>query len=196
VSVTGESTPALDVQFIPSDAPVLELEARNTDDGVLVSWSTAESFAAFNLYRVGPRGTSVGDRLNERPLPAAARSYLDLSTGSETRRYRLEAVNAAGHRMVFGPVEIVPENDTARLSLACYPQPARTAVTVEFTANDEPAALSVYDLAGRLVERRELGALAGRSSLTLDVADYDGGVYLLSLEVGAERLTRRLVVSR
>lgn len=196
VSVTGESTPALDVQFIPSDAPVLELQARNTDDGVLLSWSTAEDFAAFNLYRVGPRGTSVGDRLNERPLPAAARSFLDLSPGCEPRRYRLETVDAAGHRMVFGPVEIVPESDASRLSLACYPQPARTAVTVEFTADDEPAVLNVYDLAGRLVLRRELGTVTGRSSLTLNVADYDAGVYLLSLEAGERRLTRCLVVSR
>jgi hypothetical protein len=50
---------------------------------------------------------------------------------------------------------------------------------------------SLYDLTGRLVDRR---SSTGSTSFTYDNSEYDGGVYFLVLEAGGERIVRRAIL--
>lgn len=198
VEVTGRDTPPLDIRFGQgSSEQSLDFSGSAIAEGNLLRWSAATDFAAYNVYLVGPRGTEVGRRLNDRPLPAGTRSYLDLTTDDSPRTYRLEAISDTGHRLIFGPVEVHRPPRDERLSIGCYPQPARVSVNLVLELPAGEATLSLYDLAGRRLHRETLHqATAGERTMTLDVGGLSSGVYLVSLETADRRVSRRLVISR
>jgi hypothetical protein len=74
---------------------------------------------------------------------------------------------------------------------------AGDALTVRFALPDAaPARLTLVDVSGRVVERRDLGALgAGEHALRVRPARrLDPGVYLLRLERGAATRSARAIV--
>jgi len=79
----------------------------------------------------------------------------------------------------------------------CRPNPAQQDLRVAFALPDEsPARLELFDVAGRRVAAREVGALGGGSHLlTLgNGTRFPAGVYLLRLSRGARSLTARALV--
>jgi hypothetical protein len=75
-----------------------------------------------------------------------------------------------------------------------YPNPAKgkTLILVEF--NSSEAILSVYNVLGKLVEQRVISAEQKR--ISLDVSDYQEGIYLYSIEADGQKVTRRMTVSK
>jgi hypothetical protein len=79
------------------------------------------------------------------------------------------------------------------------PNPVEGDLTVAFTlAAHAPATLALFDLAGRRVASREVGALgAGRHRVRLaERAALEPGLYFVRLTAGAEALTSRVAVVR
>ena len=79
------------------------------------------------------------------------------------------------------------------------PNPAVKELVVAFSLPDgSPARLEVFDLAGRRVAVREVGALGGGSHVVRlgDGGALDSGIYLVRLTRGGRRLTTRAVVIR
>ncbi|MCK4593494.1 T9SS type A sorting domain-containing protein [bacterium] len=198
VEITGEDTPPLDVQFGDSDTPDLcKLTALRTSDGVLVSWRSNGGFSSFNVYRVDAAG-SILQRINENRLPGAAVSLLDLAPPSPVARYRLEAVTPAGHRMLFGPVEVeVGETFGGTAILGVFPNPVGDRAAVELSSAGGYLEVSLYDLAGRLISVLYRGVLPpGRNTLGLDAAGLKAGVYMLVVQAGGGISIQRFVVVR
>ena len=87
----------------------------------------------------------------------------------------------------------------AALALAGFaPNPSPGAARIAFTLpDDSPVTLEVHDIAGRLVMRRDVGALgAGRHVMPLDrTASLDAGVYIIRLRSAASQRTVRGVVT-
>jgi hypothetical protein len=85
-----------------------------------------------------------------------------------------------------------------------YPNPARTRAALSYGIPAAKAgsrySLDLFDLAGRHVRRLASGpAVPGRFTVPWDLGTSGGacagaGVYLAVLDVGGERMTRRLVV--
>jgi hypothetical protein len=86
----------------------------------------------------------------------------------------------------------------ASISLSTFlPNPAGPARSVRFTLRSSaPAAFEVLDIAGRSIFRREVGALGpGTHVLPLQVL-LAPGVYLMRLEQGGERVSKKGVAIR
>jgi hypothetical protein len=62
-------------------------------------------------------------------------------------------------------------------------------------ASDAPAALAVYDIAGRLVESREVGA-SGPGWHVMKLRDLPAGLYVVRLSQAGRRLSSRVAVIR
>lgn len=71
-----------------------------------------------------------------------------------------------------------------------YPNPAnvKTYINLDFKGND--VTFKVYDVLGKLVEEIEVI----QKTLVLDVSAYPDGIYLYTLEVDGEKVTRRMTV--
>jgi hypothetical protein len=75
-----------------------------------------------------------------------------------------------------------------------YPNPAkgRTVINVEFSGGE--AVLSIYNVLGKLVE--EIVISSEKKTITLDVSDYQEGIYLYSIEADGQKVTKRMTVSK
>ena len=75
-----------------------------------------------------------------------------------------------------------------------YPNPAKnkTVINVEFTSSE--AVLRIYNVLGKLVQ--ELVISSDSKRITLDVSDYQEGIYLYSIEADGQKVTRRMTVNK
>ena len=104
-------------------------------------------------------------------------------------------------RAGFTRTPLASEDAAARPVLALAapaPNPARGRVEIGYSlAAAGPAHLDVFDLLGRRVARLADGdAAAGAHTLSWDASGVALGVYVVRLDAGGERLTRRVVVAR
>ena len=97
------------------------------------------------------------------------------------------------------PVSVDPRPDPGLRVDGFRPNPARERIAVAFSlATEAPAALEVYDIAGRRLVRREVGGMGpGHHVLPLG-ADFRPapGVYIVRLAQGDRSVQTRSVVVR
>ena len=78
--------------------------------------------------------------------------------------------------------------------LLLFPNPAADRLTVVLPEAEEPATLTLTDVLGRVVLRREAPAAAVRTGEALDVHNLPAGTYALTVEQAGRRQTRRVSV--
>ncbi|MEF8794849.1 MAG: T9SS type A sorting domain-containing protein [Salinivenus sp.] len=198
---------------VAADAIPVELtrmEATLSEEGaVTMTWKTASETnnVGFEVQRrSGPDGTfrrigfveGAGTtsepqtyRFTDEQLPYAA----------DTLRYRLRQVDTDGTGHLTDPVA-VGRGGPDRLELReTFPNPARTQVTVRYSIPERGGrrsgvTVTLYDLLGRRVRTVRPDGKAGRHEIQLSVQDLASGVYVLRLQTGNTKRTRRLTVVR
>jgi aminopeptidase N len=144
--------------------------ATANEKGVAASWATSaqEDLAGFNLYREGTDEDAADAgriQLNDELITGSSPyRFVDAeTTAGTTYQYWLEAVDVSGAREVYGPAEVkLPVRPAAFALYQNAPNPTTGATTFSFSLPAAgPAALTVYDLAGRRVWRREGAYAAG-----------------------------------
>lgn len=77
------------------------------------------------------------------------------------------------------------------------PNPANNTTMIElFLVSSRTVSFEVRDLAGRLIETREMGQLpSGETRITLDVNNYNAGMYTYTFIVDGLRLTKKMIVN-
>ncbi len=183
----------------PTPALLALASADATPERVLLTWQgpDAGSLAAV-VYR--------RDAVNDWERMGAARHegqdllhFEDRAVTPGTRyAYRLGYVEEGAEQ--FTPETWVDVPQAVRFALrGPTPNPSAGDLTVAFSlAGDEPASLEVYDLSGRLVRRRDVGAL-GPGAHRIPIAEQDrlpAGIYALRLRQGNLVATARAVVIR
>jgi hypothetical protein len=175
--------------------------AKTRGTAVGVSWETAveKNLAGFNLYRESVEVSADGSRVKLNDAPITGRSPYrfvdkDVSPGA-AYRYWLEAVDLSGERETFGPAEVrMPVKPAAFALYQNAPNPTRGATAFAFSlAESGPAALAVYDLAGREVWRRE-GTFAEGANELEAALDLTPGVYVYRLRAGDKAAAKKMVV--
>lgn len=95
-----------------------------------------------------------------------------------------------------GTVDVAENN--AKVEVNMFPNPANSVVNLNFTVVKPGAAsIEVYDLSGKLMEKRQLGGrLKGTHTYQFDVSKYVAGSYLLTLRTGDGSKTLNLVIAK
>jgi len=180
------------------DLGVKDLAAEPRPGEVRVSWAAEFEYHAanYNVYReeVGVPGRP---KVNSQPIGGPSPyEFADphVAVGHKYR-YWVEAEGATGFSRTFGPAEVTAGGFPLSFGLSQnYPNPFSTHTTVDIAlAEGGEADLSIYDLAGREVWRRDDNYGAGKHAVEID-ADLPAGVYLCQLKVGEEAAVRRMVV--
>lgn len=71
-----------------------------------------------------------------------------------------------------------------------YPNPANIKTYIKLNYTGEEVSFRIYDVLGKLVEEIEVID----KTIVLDVSSYPDGIYLYTLEVDGEKITRRMTV--
>ena len=171
--------------------------ATPEDDGVLLGWTVSGDVpAGVRVLRGESDPVAVSGS-----LPGETVRWLDRGVEpGEGYVYWLEATDSDGRTERYGPTEavVVPETRRTLTLEAPWPSPATDGVTLAFElpAGVEAASVTIYDLAGRIVESFSIASEAGRQTISLDTAAYRPGVYLATLATDAAGETRRFVIAR
>ena len=88
---------------------------------------------------------------------------------------------------------IVATNDFTTVSN--FPNPFSVNTTVSFdVTKPQLVNFSVYDLTGRVVFEQEVSANEGVNEIDFEAADLNSGMYIYTLDNGAESVTKRMIV--
>jgi hypothetical protein len=208
VTNAGDQTVSIfDPGFVPIAVMVSGFEARQVDEGALITWTTATEpgIAGYHVLRADRRD---GEYRRITGLPVAARgaggtySFFDGSVRpARPYFYKLEVVLQRNESEEFGPVEFTY---FARFTLRQNtPNPFNPVTRIAFTIAERcQVRLAVYDASGR-----EVKALVNRP-LAADHYEvmWDGtnnrgarvasGIYFYRLDAGKRAASRKMVLLR
>ena len=175
LAVTGGSSPA--AQFTLTDPASVTLEFSDASGHVISSRSVPSLTAGVQTLSIVPGDLPVAD--------APATFNLKVTANS----------SYTGGGAVAMP--------SAPALLGNWPNPGRPSTRIAFSLpmGADGAALSIYDTGGRRVRTFQRAFTAGLNQVSWDGTDDRGalvrsGIYFYRLEVGATRLTRRMVLVR
>ncbi|MEI6853566.1 MAG: T9SS type A sorting domain-containing protein [Bacteroidota bacterium] len=90
----------------------------------------------------------------------------------------------------------VTETDTPA-SILLYPNPTKDNVNVTYNTDlSGTVAINIYDVTGRLVSSRQLEAVKGLNTYTINTTDLQKGIYILSLDHSGNRLIEKLIIDK
>ncbi|MBD3372520.1 MAG: T9SS type A sorting domain-containing protein [Candidatus Coatesbacteria bacterium] len=193
--------------YDPAAVDDLVIDTATRDEGVLVSWSTQQQAAAYDLLRAPAAEADIETsytKLNDIPLPGnQSVAYLDRDCAAGGHyAYKVRVTADDGEVSTFGPVIGTAPGEGYGLRPVLrqsHPNPTNYLARIEF---ELPAAatvnLELFDISGRLVQRviDERALSAGAHNATVNTAPLASGVYLYRLSVDEVTLTRRMVVER
>lgn len=114
-------------------------------------------------------------------------SYVHTTPAEGVNYYRIRQVDYSGASS-YSPIRSVTFNREDRSSgFSFFPNPAQTSVQLKFMGSTSVKELSIYTLAGKVVQRTMLGV--SNQTVNISVADLPKGIYL----VRAGNETKRLI---
>ena len=182
------------------DLSITNLTAEAVPGAVEVTWEPAFEYpaASYNVYR---RAGSSSETLLVTDDPITGDppySFADEGIIPDTDyTYYVEAANLSGMTRRSESASVTAGVPPYAFALAQnYPNPCDGHTTVVFAVKETgPAALRVYDLAGREVYNRAGVYGIGKHALTLDLS-VPPGVYIYKLEAGEDEAACKMVVTK
>lgn len=114
---------------------------------------------------------------------------------------RFRSTSAYGNNLFFDDVNIDEalsiEQTSENASISVYPNPANDQAFVEINAiNGGEASVAVYDATGRLVVSELSSINGGMNLITLNTSELNAGVYSVSVTIGEQITTIRLMITK
>jgi hypothetical protein len=134
----------------------------------------------------------------ETPIPGATSDTL---AGAKFGDYRVIVTDANGctgqSEQYHADIEGVRWENAADAGVRIYPQPVHETVTIEAELDRlTEITITLADMNGRQVLRREPERVAGRYRREISLGKLPAGAYLLRLELGARRIVEKIVKNR
>ncbi len=130
-------------------------------------------------------------------LTVVASGFLDPLVNSNGANFGLWVALASGGNLVELPKFLnVKENLIDKESVQAYPNPAATQVSIEYNLfENADLTIELYDILGQKVyESQQFGTSGKLNKYTIDVTGMNEGIYFLSLNAGASRITKKIQV--
>jgi len=183
---------------------------ERTRDGVLLNWTTSccDGIVSFDVYRgTDPRLESMEKRTTLPLSGTDAFEYFDPVEDPSLDLYYYLVESQSDDPLIYGPmfvpgIEIVIEAFLGQN----YPNPFNPATTIPFRVGTEeagkPISISFFDVAGRRIERHDLGVkppgeytFRWNPSISLGKS-IPSGVYYCRLQIGKASFTGKLILLR
>lgn len=149
--------------------------------GFFVSWIQGGDGIGLGTEAFGPISRRTYEILNGQWAP-----YREIAIEDMLIRVNIDAT-----------VAVDPESDHILTSLELYPNPANSMVTIGYNlARRGDVKVSIMDLLGREMYAADHRSLSeGNYRFAYDASKLEAGVYLITLETGSQRMTKKLIVS-
>jgi hypothetical protein len=92
------------------------------------------------------------------------------------------------------PLAITEINNSTHFSV--YPNPATNFTTLEISSDKtQTIKISVIDLLGKEITKKEKIIFSGTTLETINVSEYQNGIYFVNLQIGTQVTTKKLVIT-
>jgi len=86
---------------------------------------------------------------------------------------------------------------TGNLNFTASPNPTTGILNIEMTAPVSGAyTIAVYNINGKMMQRKEIEVMAGKSNISLDLGSLNKGSYVIKLANGANSSTQKIIIAR
>jgi hypothetical protein len=130
-------------------------------------------------------------------LTVVASGFLNPANNSNGANFGLWVALSSGGNLVELPIYLnVNEFVINKESVQAYPNPASSLVNIEYSLlENTDLTIEMYDLLGQKVfENQQTGTSGKLNKHTIDVSNMKEGLYLLSLNTGSSRITKKIQV--
>jgi hypothetical protein len=197
-----------------TDAPVVDVVEVGVGAGTIVDNLGYSEFAGYlelptNDYRLAIKDEtgSVTVATYEAPLSAlnlggaaltvVASGFLNPDVNSNGANFGLWVALASGGNLVELPKYLnVKETLIDKESVQVYPNPAAIQISIEYSLiENADLAIELFDILGQKVfESQQFGTSGKLNKYTIDVTGMKEGIYFLSLNADASRITKKIQV--
>ncbi|MGV7105893.1 M64 family metallopeptidase [Flavobacterium sp. U410] len=112
----------------------------------------------------------------------------DCNTIDLHNEYRISGRNALDYDK-----EILNVNVKEEIDFVLYPNPNNGSFNLQLTAISDKVAVNVYDMRGRLILNKQVQA-NGLVNEAIELTNAQAGIYLVTIEDGARKVTKKIVV--
>ncbi len=152
--------------------------------------STTTVNIALSLGLPAAQGTQAHvSNLQQNPNMSMSKSmaYIDSTLGYFCRRI-VRGTNLDG-------ISTINEIDNAISCIQIYPNPTSSNATISFNLNTEASViLKLVDLSGKTLITKNFGFVTSSITENINTSNFSSGVYLVELNVGGNRITKRLII--
>jgi hypothetical protein len=189
-AISDESTP------LPVTMSYFNLTCVEED--VEVIWQTASEHNS-DYFQLETSLDGVNWEIEEM-LPAAGFSQellnysaVDQDAARKQKYYRLKQVDLNGEFEMYGPLKADCAVESSEVSL--YPNPCESQVTVSL-ASQIPSKVNYTLISpeGKVLENKQLSIQSGMTVYTLDVSEFQSGMYMLQFDINDKRFIKKLTV--
>lgn len=188
-----------DVNCTKLPIQLISFEGEAEANGNLLKWVTASEiendFFTIEKSTDGVQFTALTTFVgNGTTSNISNYSYLDREAVNGLTYYRLSQTDFDGTHVIVDVTAVQRGEDITGIT-DVYPIPAITAVNVNYqSVNDALVVVEVYDMIGRLIEAIEVPTIAGINQMSLDVSNYNDGIYFISIINGDINSTQKFIV--
>ena len=123
-----------------------------------------------------------------------ANSSLRFSTHNNISSFGQFSLNA-----ITVPWAGIHENNSAGdFEVTAYPNPAENELFLELNSNKENknSTITIYDMIGKQVLSSKQNIHIGKNIILLNMASLSNGIYMVNVEIGGSKKTKRISVNR
>jgi acetyl esterase/lipase len=152
--------------------------------------STTTVNTAIALGLPAAQGTQAhvsGKQQNPDMSMAKSMAYIDSTLGFFCRRI-VRATNLDG-------LNSVNELTNSLSTIQIYPNPTSSNATLSMNlAGEAQVEMNLVDISGKVMTTKNYGTLTGSWSTNLNTTGFSAGIYLVELNIGGNKVTKRLVI--
>ncbi|MBT3622075.1 MAG: T9SS type A sorting domain-containing protein [Flavobacteriales bacterium] len=98
---------------------------------------------------------------------------------------------------LFDGTTSISENNKIITNLSVFPNPANELTTLAISLErTKQVKITIVDLLGKEITTQEKVMSSGMTTETIDVSDYQNGIYFINLQVGTQVTTKKLVITK
>jgi hypothetical protein len=196
---TGTFSPfAISDQSTPLPVSMSYFNLTCAEEDVKVNWQTASEHNS-DYFQLETSINGVQWEI-EQTLPAAGFSQellnystVDQDAARKQKYYRLKQIDLNGEYEMYGPLKADCAVESFDVSL--YPNPCESQVTVSVASQiSTKLNYTLISPEGKVLENKQIAIQSGMTQYTLDVSEYQSGMYMLQFDINDKRLIKKLTV--
>ncbi len=180
---TGNPATSNGISMTVTDYPVAGFSFINNN--LVVDFTNASTNATSYMWYFGD-----GNSTNQ---PNPSHTYASQGTYIVT----LIATNNCGSDTITNTIDIVLdiEQIAGINKLNLYPNPTNGLLNIDFeTYKNENILIEIYSIVGNKIAEKEITAVFGKHNETLDLRNYDKGIYMIIISSNSGKIIRRVVI--